>query len=939
MRKLLIFLGLVLLSVVAVPVLPALAQGDPWTCTYDFAEGDGGFVSYLDAIYEDGVWQSNDATFDPDGLIFYLVFPAATDVTSIQATGFVAAFRGDADFEVYWGDGTPFSNEIVEYDITDAGGIAFDETDTTLYEDATGVWFGLTTTHPTSDSYYDFIELEGEGPSPCEDEVAFVKPLKSSDLDNEWNTIETYAAGFVSAQKTMLMYSDATGAKVHSAAAGTITNIHKMQVGDCISYFASPIAVATAVGCSISVHGWVFALHGTFVNTPVEVVTLETDNGYRLVYFVKNASNYIQEGQHVEADCWLGETFILHTIEVGVGAGPFGVSTDAPGAGGVTMWSLQEAAVPIDGPDLFSIEASGNAPCNQPEGYQDCMGDAPLNIASEWTVGGATWEEPGITLQPNGYVSQVMNLLPDFNPTMKVLARGIGGSGTFRMQLGTTIQNETATPAETEFSIPPDEHAADLGGLYTVKVTNTSDISIHLTYICVQNTTDGEGEPTEPEEPPNNNNVCIFDNNSFTDGTTGWSVTSTDSGPGEIRVASGGTWSQNVTVPADTYDLTIVASVWSYNSFVSDDTETDDVTIEWDFPADTTYDGSQSKTFGQYAENNNLVVYRMTVVVGSDTTGDFTMRVTLDSVPSGVRGIAIRSVCLGEEGGDGEGGDDGQPGDDGPFEVSCTSSTTPTGNSFGSWTGWLWGKFRSFFSCELMILLNSMYDLMQDSYRLFGWSIRYNQAVAVSSMNWVSLQLLPWLGGHLSNIAVGQVTNITSAEQCGNVFCLLQSLVTGFSDIITTLLNGIRDIMEDVIGGLFNLLSTALNAIINILQQILGFVFSVLGTVVGLAVDIVELILLIIAKAMELFDLMLQLVQVLLTSWMNAAPIESDYLPSCQFDQTHVRCMIFYIAERTIFTEYGPAILTTLIAGLWMNIFFFVIYSVKAALMTLGVLS
>jgi hypothetical protein len=40
MRKLLILVGLLLLStVIAVPALPVLAQGDPWTCTYDFAEG------------------------------------------------------------------------------------------------------------------------------------------------------------------------------------------------------------------------------------------------------------------------------------------------------------------------------------------------------------------------------------------------------------------------------------------------------------------------------------------------------------------------------------------------------------------------------------------------------------------------------------------------------------------------------------------------------------------------------------------------------------------------------------------------------------------------------------------------------------------------------------------------------------------------------------
>jgi hypothetical protein len=401
-------------------------------------------------------------------------------------------------------------------------------------------------------------------------------------------------------------------------------------------------------------------------------------------------------------------------------------------------------------------------------------------------------------------------------------------------------------------------------------------------------------------------------------------------------VATGGTFAQSVTVPAGTYDLTVVAAIWSYNSFTPDDQDTDDVEIEYDFGAGSV--SLDTHTYGEFAQNNNVVVFTTSLVVASDTTDVFLFEVTLNSPATGVRGLAIRSVCIGDEG-TGEGGDGSGDGD-GIFTPNCSGDiATPTGNDISSWIGWHWAQSNKFFRCELIILLNEMYRFFQKSWITTTWSIRWSQAATVKTVNWFGKYFVGWLGGHLNNIAVGQVTTINSSgdEQCGNVFCLLESLVNGVGGIVNTLLDGIRSIVEEVVGLLYDLLSTALNAIITMLQQILGFIFSVLGMVVGIAVDIVALLLQLVATGAELFQLLIQAVVRLITAWTNAIP--ADVIPSCAFDQTNARCMFFYIAERTVFTESGTLFMPVAAGGIYLSLFIWVIARLRRALMDLGVLS
>jgi hypothetical protein len=957
MRKLLILVGLLLLStVIAVPALPVLAQGDPWTCTYDFAEGDGGFVSHLDAIYEDGVWQSNDATFDPDGLIFYLVFPAATDVTSIQATGFVAAFRGDSDFEVYWGNNTPFSDELIQYDITDAGGVAFDETDTTLYEDATGVWFGLTTTNPTSDSYYDFIELEGEGPSPCQGEL--VRPLIGYEV-HEFGIIDDIAevdrdlCPGCEEVNIVAGFSAYVGSPVYAAASGTVIDVRASTAFDCPSRTDFGLSLGQICGVDLrpettgEITRLRYEIPRTNLSIPQQVAayTVAIQSGDReFNYVVANAPDYVQVGLEINAGCRIGETVpmlgVSGYIEVD---DKFRSISGLASEFGVTMITIFEDGQKVEFLPELTIEPSVSAPCNVDENFASCVGDGKIALESNWeTSGAATFSDPGFILAPGSSVrtNPPLNLDATREPRLIVQAESISGSTTMQVRLGTTTQSFAVSGAATNYTLAAAEHEPDVGTFFTVLIQNTGTISgLRVLSACVQFTKDGEGDPIDPPPPdePPDEAACTFSNSSFEDGTTGWTLSgSAQTGTGEVYLPDNETISQEITLEAGTYTLNVVAGVWAYNDYAPDDENvTGGIELEYAFPSSfTTID---TKTWAELA--SNTVVYSVSVVVGSDTTDDFFIRPDISDPPTGARGLAIRAVCIGE------GEDGGIPDDPGEisggiFEATCNTIPVPTGNSISSWFSWHWANLNSFFQCDLMVLLNAMYSLALRQYQLFRWSLLYNQAVMQQSWDWAGAQLFPWLAGHFTNIAVGQVTTINTTggeEQCGNVFCLLQGLFSGIGGFISTLLDGIRAITLEVVGLLYDLLSTALNAIITMLQQILGFIFSVLGMVVGIAVDLVGLLIQLANTAAEIFQLLIQAVVRLITAWVDATP--ADIIPSCALDQTSARCIFFYIAERTVFTESGTLFMPAAAGGIYLSLFIWIINRLRRTLMDLGVLS
>lgn len=636
---------------------------------------------------------------------------------------------------------------------------------------------------------------EGTGIA-CDETELFTKPIAAPDVDNEWSDIETYAAGLTFLQqRTLFQYSATPGAYVQAPTDGTVESIRSVTLGDCASYLQSPVALAVPLVCGLSVHGYGYWLPGSFTQPKVDVVTIVADVGNTsFVYFVANARDYIEEGMTVSPGCWIGETFKLETLEISLSSGGASGSAADLGKGAVIFAVMEDAAV-IDGADLFVVEQVGTAPCNQPEGYEECLGDAPLNIQNQWSVDKGIWDDPGVTLQPSGYIRTTMNLLPIMEPQMKVRAQALGGSSELTLQLGQTVDSSPVTVISSEVGIAPDEHLADFGDLHTVQVKNTGNFSVKITYICVQLTKDESGVELDP--PPEG-------------------------------------------------------------------------------PPDT---------------------------------------------PNG-------------------GGDDIE-GIGGPYAENCETISTPEGDDFGEWTTWLWRRFNNFHQCELMILLNAIYSFLQNSYRTFAWSIRWSQAVISDGVGRFSWEFVYWLGGHLSNIALGQVTTIyTAPEQCNNLFCLIDSIF----DLFSQQMDGVLDFINTLIdpeSPFWGILRDIVDTVLDILRQIFDLIISVLYTVVNVLLGLLNLIITIflgfIGKIFELLGLGLALFQAIASAWTNATPTPLPGIPDCAADpQTHFLCKAIWIVDNTILSGTGFFAIVVIIGVASVHLLLWVVQQYRKAVLDLA---
>lgn len=926
MRRLAIAGLLMLFSVVF--TMPAMAQ-DEWCHTWDFtiesgeADGIGDGVDGTSAIWEEEIGWTPGNPADLDAVYISILFDSATYILTAAFGWDAVADATDANWA--FGKNGGYNNVAigavgsltsVVSDINDtvteiAVGRERAGASTTFVANTTSLTLTGTGIMPT------FIEGTDCGMGP------YVRPVAAEQLDLLTENLTTFDLENPT-DSAVFAFSFTPGASVFSAAAGTITEMRLLNPDtDCDVNFNRP-ALVFAGPCLITMPDSSTAYIAGGQDTAgsnIYLVRLLADDGYEFTYFVEAADFYLSEGQIVEAGCILGRTFAVET----------GNPPEALNEPGVSIVVARNAGSIVPLIDLLTIEPEEENACNLDPDNANCMGDVQLNDASQWqTTSGVMFNEPGYTILGgfDAHIRTSMNLDPAQMPELLVRLRATGGGdGNVELTLGQTTAGFSVTEGSFQtVTIEAAEHEPD-GDFYTVRVKNDGTSNLDIQSVCVRFTEDGEGNPVENPDPPQ---TCIFDNSSFNDGTGGWSVTSTESGPGEIRMASGGTAAQTITVPTGTYNLSIVASLWYYNSFVPDDEDTDDVDIEYDFPSGTGYAVLDTHTYGEFIQNNNTIVFAGVLNVASDTTGSFAFKPTLNSPATGIRGLAIRSICIGDgsEGGGGDG--DG----DGIFKPSCGTISTPTGTDFGTWISWHWAQLNKFYRCELMILLNSMYTFLQKSWITTTWSMRWTQAATVRTVNWFGRDFVGWLGGHLSNIAVGQVTTITSgAETCGNVFCLIQSLIQGIEGLGTSIVDGISDVMTLLIGSLYDLLSQVLE----MLRQILDFVFGFLGIVVNTAVQIVGLLIRLIGLAAEIFGLLIQAIVMVISAWVNAEP--ELFIQGCGIDQTSMYCMIIYVSERTVFTEAGALFIPTIVGGMYLALIMWVISRLRKWLMEVGTLS
>lgn len=791
-------------------------------------------------------------------------------------------------------------------------------------------------------------------------------PLGMRDLDGYVDSAFDLVGPFTSSAHTVAGYTAGAGRAVYAVTDGVISSIDNLygwydchttlfvvvqrycvfpfgdyqggffiQKKDPVNPVISSIPV---IGPAISLGDFVFndVVHGYKV-----VLTSPTHGDF--VYWLDRAPDYLRVGLEVQAGCQMGVT--IPTLTLGLDTlpvtaqGAVNAITEAgmPGNSGVGVTAVTRY---VDGArvhlfdDLTIAPLHSGLPCDQVESLQSCLGDAGLKNPSQWEQFGSVGFTPnGVTIAPGGEISRIFNLSAIREPRIEFRARS-SSAGSVRVQMGTTtqiFQIPGGEPRTLEFAGAA--HLPDIGGFYTVSLANTGGSIIEVAYICVEFTKDGEGEPLPPRNPPPP--ACYFYNASFAEGTGGWTVSSgVDSGHGEIHVQDGQTFSQPVTLhpgPEDpaSYTITVKVAVLHFASYVPDETDTTGViTLEYAWP-DASYATVGEPTLGDFARNYNLLTLSTSFSVSESDSGVMTFRVTLSNTPATVRGLAVREICLNPTDGpgwpedpEGPGWDEERP--EGPFRPNCEVISLPSGQSIGPWIYYHWSNLDNFFQCQLMTMLNDMYKVGMDGFRLLGWLGRWIIASALIFADYLNYQLVPYVGGLLGN-SVGTTVIYEAEQQCANfdILCHLSSIFSRGADVIEAffalLAKNIDDVIKPIVDFVLMILGLAFDLLFNIVASLVALAFTIIGYIV------------------TLLQLGLQLIMSIFDAWNNSTPEGIPGLPACSVDpQSSPLCLFFWLAENTIFAGPGELIIPLITAILAILLTIWTVREIQRLIVQMG---
>ncbi len=716
------------------------------------------------------------------------------------------------------------------------------------------------------------------------------------------------------------------GAKVMAVSAGTVTSVTRINPNGCAngSVFQGEIQFTPRDVCAIELFENSELDEGggsdeLFIDY-VWVVTVQDviDSDVEYTYLVANAYKYIQAGDIVDAGCIIGETIpFKETIDVVTRGAPqvdltiggAGVSDvlaifdlDYPDAGfrGVAIVAAYQGDKNLELLSALVEERNPNDACNHNELFRTCKNADPgLERESNWSsVNQADWQPGGgVILGPAGSITSAipMNLDPAEQYSFSVIVLpepayfpriGQLSGPHMRLRLGQTSEDFDLGTIESfgneahTFRIEQALHDPDLGGsLYTIAIENIGSSNLRVVSACVAENADG----LEPV------GSCYFQDPLFQFGGTGFTIPSgVEVGTGAVFLNNGETISTTVTLYApDTdpilsgdYYLTAEFDLW-YSGDIAE--RSGEVWISYEFP-----DGEGFEQFQQidvapgpdgpelqplyFALNSSKSVTTL-ITVSEDTTGTLTIRADVDTEDSSLYGIRLTKLCLT---GTWPGGSvDGYfPGI--PFTETCSENPMPQDQSnVGLWIAWHWSNLNSFFQCDLMRALNMMYRTMLDTFKLFGYSVRYAIAQQDVLSRWMGTQLFPYLNGHFRNIAIGTVTTITDGS--ANLF-----------DVLLALINSV--------------LSPLTNLIVGVIGQAATLLFTII-------VSLLTLLLSAFAQLMTLFGTGRLFIEALALAWNSSTPTAIPYLPTCADPQANGFCILMWFAENTIFSPLGPGVL------------------------------
>lgn len=762
---------------------------------------------------------------------------------------------------------------------------------------------------------------------------------------------QVYPVLYQGGYQTVSAWSKTPGAKVHAADSGSIVSIHPLAWDDCGIAFVSPSSLdpeaeQTVVNtafqaeqnqpCLVRQFEFTEDDHPDYSEvakeeywldaTDVYIVTLQIGEGSKIQYLVRNAPQYVVVGDTVDAGCVLGETIPLTTTpsqavnfsgisKVSAVVGVFTGGTLSFVAGAIAVVTdlvgfFSEASTPANSPsgyvaatlydtedeiqDLASqlaIEPTSDDHCNATGDFKDCLAFNPqfARNGDGWIASGnVEWTEPGVILDPGESVNAIINLSSTGDYTATAYAQGVDGAPSqIRLFLGSHTERYPAPLEWTSLQLAAEPIGEpDAGTFYTVGVQNVGTAPIEVRSLCV---TDGA--------PNLGRNSCYFNNYSFVQGTSGWDVSEgVEVADEALNVPDDGVISQNVMLnplpggPA-TYKLVVRGDWWYTGELDTVSSASAIAQVQYEWPDGTGYQNMVPVTIkANLAYGGGRLAYIANIEV-SETTDDV-MNIKVSTTTAGdmdVQGIRITDACLSTiDGGGfpGQGGGGAPP----PLNANCEYVSRPQNNDPAAWLQWHWAMSNQFFRCDLLVLLNKMYKLGQQSYTLAGWQARYMQSSMRMYSSWLGSQFFPYLNGQFANVVRG-----------------LGNATSGASETFDSSANIITDAIQAA-----QMISNAIKGIVSIVRTT-------------------------IEQFLSFFHLMTDIINAIVGAYNDTQAIPIPYLPQCTLGPDEsVICIGIWVVDNTVLAGPGAALIPILVTFGCAHLFLWLAGEIKRVIIQQG---
>jgi hypothetical protein len=601
------------------------------------------------------------------------------------------------------------------------------------------------------------------------------------------------------------------------------------------------------------------------------VVYLRTLEGDELVYIMSNAPAYIENEQTITGGCIMGQTVRTNNNAVSLA-----LSSDG------TTELL----------DRYTLAPSDEAePCNSDDEDVVCQGgdDRMLFIFNNASKSnGVTYDGIVIRLPQGGRMAQVVALPRNERVYGEIVASGRN----VQVRFGTRV--EEAVLGDIFSSVVFGWHyvSPDVQDLSTVYIENTGVGDVVISDICIAFESDNPpqvDEPPMPPEPP----ACYFYNHDFALGDAGWAVSDTfNTSNGALLLYHESEISQSVSLyPSDDiptiYTLTARIALWHQPPYVLSQIEEESLEMYYNI------DGVSNLPFGDPVTLANFYDASVTGEGYIELSTDISLIAPIESNliigvdtsnllgAIGLNGIRLTEVCLSPSDGIWHGYEE-SPNDGNLVVEECESPAqlplvATALEMIPAFAYFIRDALEEFIGCTLMRAVNGVYGQVKS----YGLTAKYTG-------DWTGQQLVPYMGGYLSNLFAFSANG----------------LYTDFSSVY------------DILGSL----ST-------IPGDFFGLVAWVIGNLFGILVRIVQNFTTILKAILEFINTLKNIANELIKAWNTTTAQAMPGIDDCQIaPETKTRCIVFWIAENTIFGEpYGflivPVITSALTIMALLNLF------------------